>query len=55
MRSAATPEERQKIAEATRTEMRKRASEKGITLPEHHGPRAGVGRNAAPGADAPAR
>jgi len=34
MRSAATPEERQKLAEATRTEMQKRATEKGITLPE---------------------
>ena len=33
MRSAATPEERQKIAEATRTEMQKRAADKGITLP----------------------
>ncbi|MBI3041793.1 MAG: hypothetical protein HYY78_03100 [Betaproteobacteria bacterium] len=41
MRNAATPEERQKIAEATRTEMQKRAKEKGITLPEHHGPRFG--------------
>ena len=33
MRSAATPEERQKLAEATRTEMQRRATEKGITLP----------------------
>ena len=41
MRNAATPEERQKIAEATRTEMQKRAKEKGITLPEHRGPRFG--------------
>jgi hypothetical protein len=40
MRNAKTPEERQKIAEATRTEMQKRAQEKGITLPEHRGPRA---------------
>jgi len=38
----ATPEERQKIAEATRTEMQKRATEKGITLPEHRGPRFGA-------------
>jgi hypothetical protein len=41
MRNAATPEERQKIAEATRTEMQKRAKEKGITLPEHRGPHFG--------------
>lgn len=50
MRSAATPEERQKIAEATRTEMEKRAKERGVTLPEHRGPRAGAGFNAAPAA-----
>jgi len=42
MRNAKTPEERQQIAEATRTEMQKRAQEKGITLPEHHGPRFGT-------------
>jgi len=42
MRNAKTPEERQQIAEATRTEMQKRAKEKGITLPEHHGPRFGT-------------
>jgi hypothetical protein len=41
MRNAATPEERQKIAEATRTEMQKRAQEKGITLPEHRNPHFG--------------
>jgi len=41
MHNAATPEERQKIAEATRTEMQKRAKEKGITLPEHRGPHFG--------------
>ena len=35
----ATPEERQQIAAATRAEMQKRAQEKGITLPEGHGPR----------------
>ena len=40
MRSAATQEERQKLAEANRTEMQKRAKEKGITLPEGRGPRA---------------
>lgn len=39
MRSAKTPEERQQIAMANRTEMEKRAAEKGITLPEHRGPR----------------
>ena len=33
MRNAKTPEERQKIAEANRAEMQKRAKEKGITLP----------------------
>ncbi|TAK83578.1 MAG: hypothetical protein EPO20_18225 [Betaproteobacteria bacterium] len=33
MRNAKTPEERQKLAEANRAEMRKRAKEKGITLP----------------------
>lgn len=48
MRNAATPEERQKLAEATRTEMQKRAKEKGITLPEPRGPRAGFGPNFGP-------
>jgi|GEM_PF-461385 len=38
MRSAKTPEERQQIATATRTEIQKRAAEKGITLPEQRGP-----------------
>jgi len=41
MRTAKTPEERQKIAEANRAEMQKRAKEKGITLPEPHGPHSG--------------
>ncbi len=36
MHGAKTVEERQKLAEATRTEMQKRAKEKGITLPEPH-------------------
>jgi hypothetical protein len=36
MRAAKTPEERQKLAEANRSEMQKRAKEKGITLPEAH-------------------
>ena len=48
MRNAATPEERQKLAETTRAEMQKRAKEKGITLPEPHGPRAGFGPNIGP-------
>jgi len=48
MRNAATPEERQKIAEAIHAEMQKRAKEKGITLPEPRGPRAGFGRNFGP-------
>jgi hypothetical protein len=54
MRNAKTPEERQKVADATRTEMQKRAQEKGIALPEHHGMRGhmGAGPNAAPGAPA---
>jgi hypothetical protein len=45
MRSAATPEERQKLAEANRAEMQKRAREKGITLPEGRGPGMGTGPN----------
>ncbi len=48
MRNAATPEERQKLAEATHAEMQKRAKEKGITLPEPRGPRAGFGPNSGP-------
>jgi Spy/CpxP family protein refolding chaperone len=47
MRSAKTPEERQKLAEATHTEMQKRAKAKGITLPDHHGPGAGFGPGSA--------
>jgi len=46
MRTAATPEERQQIAEATRAEMRKRAQERGITLPEGRGPRTGAAPHA---------
>lgn len=38
MRNAQSPEERQQIALANRTEMQKRATENGITLPEHRGP-----------------
>jgi hypothetical protein len=55
MRNAKTPEERQQIATATRTEMEKRAKEKGITLPEHRGPGAGIGPNFAPPFAAPTR
>ena len=43
MRNAKTPEERQKIAEANRAEMEKRAKEKGVTLPGPHGPGMGFG------------
>jgi hypothetical protein len=43
MRNAKTPEERQEIAQANRAEIEKRAKEQGITLPEPHGPHAGVG------------
>lgn len=42
MRNAATPEERQKIVEANRAEIQKRAKERDITLPEHRGPRGGA-------------
>jgi Spy/CpxP family protein refolding chaperone len=42
MQNAKTPEERQKLAQATREEMQKRAKEKGITLPQHRGSRAGA-------------
>ena len=40
MQAAKTPQERQQIAMANRAELQKRAAEKGITLPEHRGPRA---------------
>jgi hypothetical protein len=46
MQNAKTPEERQKLAETNRAEMQKRAKDKGITLPERHGPRAGSGPHA---------
>ena len=42
MRNAKTPEERQQIAAANHAEMQKRATEKGITLPEGRGPRQGA-------------
>jgi hypothetical protein len=41
MQNAKTPEERRTLADANRTEMQKRAKEKGITLPEPHGPHFG--------------
>ena len=47
MRNAKTPEERQKLAEANRAEMEKRAKEKGITLPGPHGHGAGFGPGSA--------
>jgi len=48
MRNGKTAEERQKLAELNRAEIEKRAKEKGITLPEPHGPRAGFGPHFAP-------
>lgn len=48
MRAAKTPEERQQIATTMRAEMQKRAAEKGITLPEQHGPRLGTGVQTTP-------
>jgi len=48
MRNASTPEERQQLAQANRAEMEKRAAEKGITLPQHRGPR-GQGNGPAAG------
>ena len=47
MRAAKTPEERRQIALANRTEMEKRAKEKGITLPERRGPHGRHGGGAA--------
>jgi hypothetical protein len=48
MRNAKTPEERQKIAEATHAEMQKRAKEKGITAPERHSPGADFAPHSTP-------
>ena len=53
MRSAKTAEERQKLAEANRAEIEKRAKEKGITLPEAHGPGAGSGPQFGPHSGSP--
>jgi hypothetical protein len=55
MRSATTPEERQKIAAENHAEMQKRAAEKGVSLSEQRGPRAGYGRHAAPATDTQTR
>ena len=53
MRNAQSPEERQQIAEANHIEMQKRATEKGITLPEHRNHQGrGMGPNAAPATQA---
>ncbi len=48
MRSAKTPEERQKLAQANHAEMEKRAKEKGVTLPQGYGPQRGHGRHFTP-------
>jgi hypothetical protein len=55
MRNAKTAEERQKLAQANHAEIEKRAKEKGITLPEAHGPHAGFGPHLAPPSAAPTR
>jgi hypothetical protein len=55
MHNAKTPEERQKIAEANRAEIEKRAKDKGITVPQPPGPRAGFGPHSGPPAGAPTR
>jgi hypothetical protein len=49
----ATPEERQKIAEATHAQMQARAQEKGVTLPQHRGPRTGAASGPATAAQNP--
>jgi hypothetical protein len=49
LRAAKTPEEREQIATAMRTEVQKRAAEKGITLPEPHGSRFGTAAPTTPG------
>lgn len=49
MRNAKSTEERQQIAQANHSEMQKRATEKGITLPEHRNHQGrGLGPSAAP-------
>ena len=53
MRSAKTSDERRQIAQANRTEMQKRAQEKGITLHEHQGRRGRVGAGPAAAPAAP--
>ena len=54
MRSAKTPDERRQIAQANRAEMEKRAQEKGITPPEHRGPRGRMGSGPAAAPTVPA-
>ena len=49
----ATPEERQKIADATHTRMQARAQEKGVTGPRAQGPRAGAASGPATPAQTP--
>ena len=38
----ATPDERSKMADATHAKMQARALERGLTLPQHRGPKAGA-------------
>jgi Spy/CpxP family protein refolding chaperone len=45
MMDAKTPEERQAVMTANHAEMEKRAKEKGITLPEGHGPQMAWNKN----------
>lgn len=53
MKQAKTPEERQKLAQANRAEMEKRAKEKGIELPsmnhDHQMSKPGMGMHGQPG------
>jgi hypothetical protein len=51
MRSAKTPEERQKLAEANHAEMAKRAKDKGVSLPQPRGPHGVAGSAPAPAAE----
>ena len=53
MRNAKSTEERQQIAQASHSEMQKRETEKGVTLPEHRNHQGrGTGPNAAPATQA---
>jgi len=51
MNAAKTPEERQALASGMRTEMEKRAKEKGITLPERHARMGGMGHGGREGGE----